>query len=302
MLLMWNMERDEIAAQQPEKRERKALQKRMRKQEPERGWRVKAETHLVVATTGDGERWLYVPAGWSIAGGWEEKGELPVRAERTDAFWIANDPVTFGNFREFVGKAYKLDDPCWSPFQDEARKDLQGRSEQSDMNRGLLNLPAKGPVIQVSWFEAAAYCRWPSQRHRWNGPHDRYRLPTEAEWEKAARGLFGRRWPWGNVWREGLAVCADHKVLKPVPGPNNPNVSPFGVRGMAGNAWEWTSTGWKPNGFGKKVEAPSCRDEISWRGGSFFLDSWVARCAFRAHSDPTFRNTDRGFRCVRVVD
>ena len=106
----------------------------------------------------------------------------------------------------------------------------------------------------MSWYEALAYCRWLTEQL--NGPlrakaalaaGERciVRLPTEAEWEKAARGMGAHRWPWGDAWREGSANTAEARLEQTSPvGLFPAGASPCGALDMAGNVWEWTSSRW----------------------------------------------------------
>ncbi|HOC43220.1 MAG TPA: SUMF1/EgtB/PvdO family nonheme iron enzyme [Thermoanaerobaculales bacterium] len=284
-------EPDEIAqieALQPGDDELKEMEQRMREQEPVRGWTVESIDHLVVATTGDGERWFLVPPGRFVAGGTRSWSELPVRAEETRAFLIAERPVSNGQFEEFVGSGYAddLGDECWTPFRDEARAALFGRSEPPCWEkRSHIDHSVGG----VSWFEAAAYCRWLSRKHGGAGASGRYRLPSEGEWEKAARGLFGRTWPWGCLWKEDLVWASN---LSP---------SPFGIRETTAGLPEWTRSSWKEQGFGEEVSVVSMTGGISARGG-VTNHGGVRWCAFRFRAEAWGLTTLLGFRCVREVD
>lgn len=297
----WSDEQAQIEALQPNDKELKELEDRLREQEPELGWRVEGKREVVVATTKNGSRWLHVSAGAFLTGGWESDNQQPVRISGTRAFWIAQDPVTFVEFVEFVGEGYDLDHECWSPFRDEVREALRGRTEPLDDDDASLALPGDVPMVCVSWFEAVAYCRWASRRYGGNRPHDRYRLPTEAEWEKAARGSYGRRWPWGCVRRDRLAFfCRQERTAgHPIPVADNPNRSPFGVRGMCGNVWEWTPNVLSVEGFGETVKRPPVDDLISIRGGSFDSPWVTVECPCRGWATAMSTADYLGFRCVR---
>jgi toxoflavin biosynthesis protein ToxD len=162
--------------------------------------------------------------------------------------------------------------------------------------RTVPRTPADHPVIGVAWEEATAYCRWLGERLGLD-----VRLPTEDEWERAARGGDGREFPWGQEYRTGLANLVDLGVGATVPVGSFPDgASPFGVLDMAGNADEWTSTLYAPYP-GAPSEVPSTED---WafdphitRGGSFRHDRDLARCA-RRHSayEPDLEAIGVGFR------
>jgi formylglycine-generating enzyme required for sulfatase activity len=262
-----------------------------------------------VKTEPAGEAWRLVSRGHYIAGSYGEDDELPVRVEVVGKpFWISNDPVTVADYGRFVGEGYgDLLQPWWAPFRDRI-DDVRERGEPYGWED---HKQAGGdrPVVGVTWFEAAAYCRW--LNHQETGSCDGlYRLATEAEWEKAARGLYGRRWPWGCSWRPELVVSDEDgsPSRKKLAGISvNGNLSPFEARGMAGNVWEWTSTRWKDSGFGEAVAGEAAMSEfqrdggISLRGGSFYDARGVVRCAFRYWYFAWDWYDFTGFRCVRDV-
>jgi serine/threonine-protein kinase len=193
----------------------------------------------------DGMIQVYVPAGEFLMG-WDGTGvddaEMPQHRVYLDAFWIDRTEVTNAMFRRFVAATsyttwaersgigavggHEIDQPGanWQhptgPNSDLARRENH-------------------PVVQVSWEDAMAYCAWASRR-----------LPTEAEWEKAARGTDGRVFPWGNdLPTADRANGADRRIddgyaeTAPV-GSYPAGASPYGVLDMAGNVTEWVSDWW----------------------------------------------------------
>lgn len=174
------------------------------------------------------------------------------------------------------------------------------------------------PVVGVSWYEALAYCRWLTEKL--NGalrkgalaPGERYlvRLPTEAEWEKAARGTGARSWPWGDAWQESSANTREAKLEQTSPvGLLPAGASPWGTLDMAGNVGEWTSSRWgrttilKPDyGYPYRPddgrEGPDGPDLRVMRGGSWFSDHQSARCAYRVRNFPVYFGSGLGFRAV----
>jgi formylglycine-generating enzyme required for sulfatase activity len=140
------------------------------------------------------------------------------------------------------------------------------------------------PVVGISWFEAEAYCNWLA--HKLGKP---VRLPTEAEWEKAARGTDGRLWPWGNNWNKNLCNNRDlglgHICIVGM-FPNG--ASPYGVHDLAGNVWEWTGS-FKTHG-GTVYRAV--------RGGSWTCFKKLTGCAYRLSYVAVSFHSQVGFRVV----
>ncbi len=186
----------------------------------------------------------------------------PAAVELTD-FLIARFPVTNSDYKEFVRATGHRRPKHWG---------AGGYPE------GL----ARHPVTHVSWEDATAYCHWAGLR-----------LPTEAEWEKAARGTKGQAFPWGDEFTAENCNTSESKTDGTRPVDAHPGgVSPYGIWDMAGNVWEWTSTQYEEGGPWRVV-----------KGGSWdFKGHHDARCATRAYFQPSFRNGAIGFRCARDAD
>ena len=154
------------------------------------------------------------------------------------------------------------------------------------------------PVVEVSWRAAVAYAAWLSEV-----TGEVWRLPTEAEWEKAARGTDGRIYPWGNQWDKARANTRNGG-----PGTTTPvgkyaekgDASPYGCHDMAGNVWEWTSSIYRQCYDRNNSEDDSDRtSDRVLRGGSWDSNPRGARAAFRSGSDWSIWGSGRGFRLAR---
>ena len=245
-----------------------------------------------------------VPAGYfwmgsdhNDADAWED--EKPRHRLYLPEFWIGRCPVTVAEFAAFIrDRGYKTT----AEQRDSHYTWQHPRGPASDV-RG------KGdrPVTQVSWYDALAYCRWLSDL---TGTH--YTLPSEAEWEKAARGTDRRIYPWGNVWDKSRCNSWEGGKIDTTPGGHySPRGdSPYGCADMAGNVWEWTRSlwgkGWGKPEFGYPYNPKDGREDLDapqdvlrvLRGGSFNNNERNARCAYRNDNDINNLNNNIGFRVV----
>ena len=223
----------------------------------------------------------YVPAGHFIMGGnFGEFDEMPRHSVYLDAYYIDKYEVTNGDYGKCVA----------------ARVCRPSRVRRSRKFKG-----AQRPVVAVSWHDAVKYCRWRGKR-----------LPTEAEWEKAARGTDERRWPWGNTFDRrnvNLRSGVDgFKWTAPV-GRFPRGASPYGVHDMAGNAWEWCHDWWafdyykKSPGRNPRGPAFSPRGRRVMRSGTWKYEvPFFTTTTNRSHTFPWKRSSYVGFRCAKSAD
>jgi formylglycine-generating enzyme required for sulfatase activity len=256
-----------------------------------------------------------VPAGEFNMGSSEGGGETFEHPQHTiylDAFYISKYPVTNAQFSQFAdATAYRTKaeraGSGWI-WTGQAWELVEGADWRHPRGPGS-NIADRmdHPVVQVTWDDAQAFCRWVGMR-----------LPTEAEWEKAARGTDGRRYPWGNSAPDGskLNSCdANCEVqwkdpslddgyaeTSPV-GHYEAGKSPYAAYDMAGNVWEWVADWYEADYYGQAPErnpqGPGSGEQRVTRGGSWYnLPGQYARSAFRTGLDPDVRDYSLGFRCA----
>ncbi|MFW5856966.1 MAG: DUF4838 domain-containing protein, partial [Planctomycetota bacterium] len=235
----------------------------------------------------DGTELVWVPGGAFLRG---RKGgyrdETPAREVRVDGFWISKNQVTVGAYRKFLaatGREDKIKVPGWPhmispPLQDE-----------------------NSYPVCPNWYDAQAYCAWAGGS-----------LPTEAQWEKAARGADGRLYPWGNEWdvekvaRTPWEEYIIDRGLHPV-GSAPGGVSPYGALDMAGNAWEWVADWYDPQYYERAPEAnppgPASGAFKVLRGGNVLWDHRHCTTTFRFPQPPFVDNwVQTSFRVVIDAD
>jgi formylglycine-generating enzyme required for sulfatase activity len=257
------------------------------------GKRIAAERAKLPAM----DEMISVPAGWVVMGSDKKVDrnalppEFPQRRVYVDAYEIDKYEVTTVQFLRFVLATNRPPLVDWR---------YDGGNFQETM--------AAHPVMHVSWYDADAFCKWVGKR-----------LPTEAEWEKAARGEDGRIYPWGNqpaglsranFGRTGLSGPVRDRperllLYPPIISVNKYEnaVSPYGVYQMAGNVAEWTADWYDPNYYktapDRNPKGPENGTQKAFRGGGWIDSTPTVRPAQRNGADPITKMNWLGFRCAK---
>ena len=219
---------------------------------------------------------VYVPAGSFLMGSdLYQKDEKPAREVTLDAFYIDITEVTYGDYMK-CARSRK----CGSP--------RLGKAAGRDFPRPRNDWP----VVGITWDDAHKYCRWKNKR-----------LPTEAEWEKAARGSTGNPYPWGSVIDCEHANYLPCDIRHPVPVGSYPKgKGPYGTLDMSGNAQEWVAD-WYGSKYYKKAPntnppGPETGKKKVIRGGSYDYVWTAVRTSYRFADYPDNYDNSYGFRCV----
>ena len=230
----------------------------------------------------DGMTLLYVPAGPFQMGSTEAEGgyadEMPQHTVDLAAFWADKTEVTNAMYSLCVKAG-----ACKPPR----------RNTSNVKDEYYTYTPyADYPVIWVNWSDAQAFCTWAGER-----------LPTEAEWEKAARGTDGRIYPWGNQAPDGSRANFKYLVKDVTQVGQYPaGASFYGLLDMAGNVWEWTADWYGSKYYGQSPAedptGPATGTMRVLRGGSWVYEDSAMRAAYRYQRLPTVTNAEIGIRCV----
>ncbi len=237
----------------------------------------------------DGAPMVMIPAGLFTMGSDDgPHNERPAHTVTLDAYYIDRYEVTLSLYRKFLEEGNHDAPPTWD---DEAATTVGDR-----------------PAIGMRWESAAAYCRWA-----------RKRLPTEAEWEKAARGTDGRRYPWGEMqpfvdianYNRGMWVSEAITLVAVTGGLEGMSVrhglkeggkSPFGLSHMAGNVAEWVADWYERDYYhkspGRNPSGPMTGEKRVLRGGSWSDVPSALRATARFSAEPNFEDRTVGFRCA----
>lgn len=210
--------------------------------------------------------------------------ETPQHEVQVADYSIGKYPVTIAQYAEFIKR---------SDYPAPERVGWPGRKPPAKQDNH--------PVVGVSWYDASAYCKWLSEMTQ-----RPFRLPTEAEWEKAARGSDGRLYPWGNDWNAANCNNQAEGTTAVVAFPDGE--SPYGCLDMIGNASEWTSTlwgsNWQQSDYPYPYNKEDGRENLTaernihriYRGGDYDDKISLLRCAARGWYAPDHHHKLRGFR------
>jgi len=222
----------------------------------------------------DGMLQVYIPEGEFIMGR-GNSGDAPAHAVYMDAFWMDRVEVTNAMYLKCINAGI-----CTNPASDNIYYNKWAYRNH--------------PIIYITWYQSNEYCQWADRR-----------LPTEAEWEKSARGTDSRPYPWGFTNpNPRLANYEDTMIHEAIPVFHYPlGASPYGVLNMSGNAREWVADWYDPNYYYvspyANPQGPSSGNQRSLRSGSYNEDYHEVAVYRRYRHEPQSAGLSRGFRCAQ---
>jgi formylglycine-generating enzyme required for sulfatase activity len=227
---------------------------------------------------------VLIPAGEFTMGHKGNYDTLPVRRLNSPAFHIDKYEVTNKRYKRFIdATGYTVpwsQDPAVAAYVWDWQKRVYPEGKGDD------------PVVLVNWEDAQAFCRWAGKR-----------LPTEAEWEKAARGANGKDYSWGNDWANGKANTLESGLKQTAPaGAFKEDVSEYGVHDLAGNVSEWVEEWFAPYPGNPMTSYEERNKYRVLRGGSWDYAHSIANGHHRQYALPRSQMTAIGFRCVKAAD
>jgi len=224
----------------------------------------------------DNAEMVYIPGGTFTMGdthGDGDSDEKPTHQVVVADFWLDKTEITNAQFAQFI---------------------QSGNTAQGEWRWEYTSGKDQHPVVNVTWHDALAYCLWADKR-----------LPTEAEWEYAARGTDGRKYPWGNTWEDSRVRFTGNRGNQTTAsvGSYPSGASPFGVFDLAGNVSEWVGSLYESYPYSATDGRENLRGSglRVFRGGSWSYHPGFLRSADRNWCGPTYRNFSIGFRCAQGV-
>ena len=239
---------------------------------------------ILIENETDGSLLLLVPGGKFLAGGKGSDEEGQTFAVELPAYYLAIHPVTNGQYARFLNQRRPGD----ADLQKWILLDKDCFVRKSGSGFEAYGGKADHPVVQVSWYGAEAYCQWAGVR-----------LPTELEWEKAARGTDGREYPWGNDWDEKKCRNDNNKGNETTSSvwTYPEGCSPWGHYQMSGNVLEWCGDWYDSGAYARykqgDLKPPQSGTSRVLRGGSWYFAPVYFRCAYRAYDGPDYRSHDQ---------
>lgn len=240
--------------------------------------------------------WCAVPAGTYIVGSDDSDSqayddEKPTQKVTLPAFKMSKYCVTNAQWQLFMDAGGYRERRLWGQYWQvcQENKWTQPRYWQNEQ----FNAPNQ-PVVGVSWYEATVFCTWLSEQLGY-----RVTLPTEAQWEVAARGTQRFIYPWGNDWNAAYANTDATGLERTTPVGCYPHGASWcGALDMCGNVWEWTNSDFNNPDRNNKIDIINNSTNVSVRGGSWYGTPQLARAATRGYVNPHGRNDGRGIRLV----
>jgi formylglycine-generating enzyme required for sulfatase activity len=236
--------------------------------------------------------WCWIPSGVTLRGddlGIGQEDERPVATLEVAGFWMAEHETSNAQYVAFLNSIDRdAVEPRWLDF-DGHKSHIRWDSQRSRFTTDRPQMPA----VTVSWAGASAYCEWLTRE-----AGQRHRLPSEAEWEKAARGPGSRVYAYGDTFCSAKANQESGR-LRPI---GSFAANGFGLYDMTGNAFEWTSDVYRRDAYADaQATAPPLGEGhfMALRGGSFVLDGIFVRNSMRMRLRPQVRADDVGFRVLR---
>ena len=237
------------------------------------------------------EGMVKIPAGEFIMGSnTQDKEELQQRFGMTKIPYMNERPERKVHLDDYYIDIYEVTNEQYKAFVDGTGH----RHPVYWVQGNYTPLPDNQPVVMVDWFDADAYCKWRGKR-----------LPTEAEWEKAARGTDGRYYPWGNEFHDKKANALGLQGQPTPVGQFPEDVSPFGLYDTAGNVSEWVQEWYKGYPGNPYIDEAFGETNKVVRGGSWggighYSFDFYYRSSFRNYVKPEFTLNDVGFRCAKA--